>query len=97
MQARRESAAGGDIRWREESGRVFVDRAADYAGLRRRVFGFDLAALPASLRLSAADAEINRAARLAAVMLAPRIASKKMPMIRGRPDSRYRVSRNRRA
>ena len=63
LQARRESAgrrhpmAGG-------VGRVFVDRAADYAALRRRVFGFDLAARPASLRLSAADAGLNRAARL---------------------------------
>ena len=64
VQARRESRRGrhpmaGGV------GRVFVDRAADYAALRHRVFGFDLASLPASLRLSAGDAELNRAARLA--------------------------------
>jgi hypothetical protein len=45
-------------------GRVRLDRAADYAPLRRRRFGFDLAPLPANLRLSAADEEINRRAKL---------------------------------
>jgi radical SAM superfamily enzyme YgiQ (UPF0313 family) len=47
-------------------GRVRLDRAADYAALRRR-FGFDLAPLPANLPLSAADEGINRRAKLATV------------------------------
>jgi len=64
LQARRESRHGrhpmaGGV------GRVLVDRAADYAGLRRRLYGFDLAALPSRLGLSAADEGLNRAARLA--------------------------------
>ena len=36
----------------------------DYADLRRRLFGFDLAPLPGSLALSAADEESNRRAKL---------------------------------
>jgi hypothetical protein len=44
--------------------RVRRDCARDYAGLRRRVFGFDLAPLPASLALSAADEDLNRRAKL---------------------------------
>ena len=44
--------------------RVRLDRAADYAPLRRRVFDIDLAPLPASLALSRADEEINRKAKL---------------------------------
>lgn len=43
---------------------VRLDRAQDYAELRRRVFGFDLAPLPDSLPLSRAEEEINRAAKL---------------------------------
>ena len=45
-------------------GRVRRDRAEDYAELRRRVFGIDRVPLPASLKLSSADEELNRAARL---------------------------------
>jgi radical SAM superfamily enzyme YgiQ (UPF0313 family) len=44
--------------------RVRRDSARDYAELRRRVFGFDLAPLPASLVLSKADEEVNRRAKL---------------------------------
>lgn len=44
--------------------RVRRDGARDYAPLRRRVFGFDLAPLPASLALSAADELVNRRAKL---------------------------------
>jgi hypothetical protein len=45
-------------------GHVRRDAARDYRPLRRRVFGFDRAALPRSLRLSTADEQLNRAARL---------------------------------
>jgi len=44
--------------------RVRRDSASDYAGLRRRVFGFDLAPLPSSLALSPADEALNRRAKL---------------------------------
>ena len=44
--------------------RVRRDRAADYADLRRRVFGIDRAPLPESLALSSSDAESNRRAKL---------------------------------
>ncbi len=44
--------------------RVRRDRAADYAGLRRARFGCDLAPLPRSLALSAADDALNRRAKL---------------------------------
>jgi radical SAM superfamily enzyme YgiQ (UPF0313 family) len=44
--------------------RVRRDSARDYAELRRRVFGFDIAPLPASLVLSKADEEANRRAKL---------------------------------
>ncbi|HEY6065527.1 MAG TPA: radical SAM protein, partial [Thermoanaerobaculia bacterium] len=40
--------------------RVRRDGAADYAGLRRRLFGLDLAPLPGSLALSSADEDLNR-------------------------------------
>jgi hypothetical protein len=43
---------------------VRLDGAEDYAGLRRRFYGVDRAPLPASLSLSAADAELNRRAKL---------------------------------
>lgn len=43
------------------------DRAADYALFRRRLWGFDLAPLPANLALSAADEEVNRHAKLRVV------------------------------
>ncbi|HXO22029.1 MAG TPA: radical SAM protein [Thermoanaerobaculia bacterium] len=46
------------------AGRVRLDGAADYAALRRKVFGIDLAPLPHSLALSAANQEINRQAKL---------------------------------
>lgn len=49
--------AGGTLRVRR-------DHAADYAFLRRRTFGFDLAPLPESLALSTADQELNRRAKL---------------------------------
>ena len=45
-------------------GRVRRDRADDYAELRRRVFGVDRVPLPASLKLSSADEELNRVAKL---------------------------------
>jgi radical SAM superfamily enzyme YgiQ (UPF0313 family) len=45
-------------------GRVRLDRAQDYRSLRRRLYGFDSAALPHSLSLSAADEEMNRTAKL---------------------------------
>jgi hypothetical protein len=35
-----------------------------YAELRRRVFGFELAPLPAGLALSPADEAVNRTAKL---------------------------------
>jgi hypothetical protein len=44
--------------------RIRRDSARDYAELRRRVFGFDLAPLPASLALSKTDEEANRRAKL---------------------------------
>ena len=47
-------------------GRVRLDRADDYAALRRGTFGVDLVPLPGSLALSAADAALNRSARLSA-------------------------------
>jgi hypothetical protein len=54
---RRHPMAGGT--WR-----VRIDRAEDYATLRRRRYGTARAQLPASLVLSARDREINRRARL---------------------------------
>lgn len=48
-------------------GRLRRDRASDYALLRRRLWGFDLAPLPANLALSAADEELNRRAKLRVV------------------------------
>ena len=45
-------------------GRVRRDRAADYAALRRARFDCDLAPLPRSLSLSAADEALNRRAKL---------------------------------
>ena len=44
--------------------RVRRDSVADYAALRQRVFGIDLAPLPASLALSKVDEETNRRAKL---------------------------------
>ena len=55
--ARAHPMAGGTFR-------VRLDRASDYASLRRRVFGIDRAPLPASLALSPADQELNRKAKL---------------------------------
>ncbi|HSL84047.1 MAG TPA: radical SAM protein, partial [Thermoanaerobaculia bacterium] len=45
-------------------GRVRRDGVADYAHLRRRTWGFDLAPLPDNLALSPADEELNRRAKL---------------------------------
>lgn len=45
--------------------RVRLDHAREYLDARRQVFGIDRAPLPASLVLSAADAESNRTAKLA--------------------------------
>jgi hypothetical protein len=45
-------------------GRVRLDHADAYRGLRRRVFGLDLAAIPRSLALSAEDEALNRTARI---------------------------------
>jgi len=44
-------------------GRVFRDRNTDYLYLRRKRFGVSLAPLPASLELSADDAELNGRAK----------------------------------
>jgi radical SAM superfamily enzyme YgiQ (UPF0313 family) len=44
--------------------RVRRDAAADYAALRRRIFGIDRAPLPSSLALSKEDDELNRRAKL---------------------------------
>lgn len=41
-----------------------LDSAADYADLRRRTFGLDLAPLPGRLRLTVKDEEANRRAKL---------------------------------
>ncbi|HYV41825.1 MAG TPA: hypothetical protein VEO02_08570 [Thermoanaerobaculia bacterium] len=49
--------AGGTWRLRR-------DRAQDYAALRRRLFGLDLAPLPGSLALTPEDADLNRRAKL---------------------------------
>lgn len=46
------------------SGRVRVDRVADYAHLRREYFGCDLVPLPHALALSASDEALNRQAKL---------------------------------
>jgi len=46
-------------------GRVCLDSSSDYAELREKRFGFRLIPLPASLKLSAADAELNRHAKIA--------------------------------
>jgi hypothetical protein len=43
--------------------RVRRDAARDYAELRRRFFGIELAPLPDSLALSEADDELNRRAK----------------------------------
>jgi radical SAM superfamily enzyme YgiQ (UPF0313 family) len=48
------------------SGRVRLDRVADYADLRRSTYGYDLIPLPRMLALSAADEELNRTAKLGA-------------------------------
>lgn len=48
-------------------GRVCRDAVADYAHLRRRTWGFDLAPLPRNLTLSAADEALNRNAKLRVV------------------------------
>jgi hypothetical protein len=44
-------------------GRVRRDRVEDYIALRRKAFGFDLAPLPRSLQLSAADNRLGRATK----------------------------------
>lgn len=58
------SALQGDHPLNGGSGKVRRDRAADYAGLRRRFFGVDLVPLPRSLALSPSDEELNRHAKL---------------------------------
>ncbi|MFL5531549.1 MAG: B12-binding domain-containing radical SAM protein [Gemmatimonadales bacterium] len=60
----RTSVALGEHPMSGGSGRVRLDRAADYAGLRRNFFGFDLVPLPRSLTLSATDEALNRRAKL---------------------------------
>ncbi len=47
-------------------GRVRLDRAEDYAALRRSIYGLDRAPLPQGLSLSKADEESNRRPRAAA-------------------------------
>ncbi len=61
------SASRGEHPGSGGSGRVQLDRAADYAHLRRDLFGYDLVPLPRSLTLSARDEELNRHAKLAVV------------------------------
>ena len=46
------------------SGRVLLDRVADYAELRRSTYGYDLVPLPRSLALSAHDEALNRTVKL---------------------------------
>jgi radical SAM superfamily enzyme YgiQ (UPF0313 family) len=46
------------------SGRVRLDRASDYADLRRNLYGLDLVSLPRSLALSPSDEALNRRAKL---------------------------------
>jgi radical SAM superfamily enzyme YgiQ (UPF0313 family) len=58
------SAMGGDHPMSGGGGRVRLDRAADYAALRREYFGVDLVPLPRSLALSAQDEALNRTVRL---------------------------------
>ena len=60
----RTSVAQGEHPMSGGSRKVLLDRAADYAHLRRALFGFDLAPLPRSLALSASDEAINRRAKL---------------------------------
>lgn len=60
----RASVAVGEHPMSGGSGRVRLDRAADYADLRRNLYGFDLAPLPRSLTLSASDEALNRRAKL---------------------------------
>jgi hypothetical protein len=45
--------------------RVCVDSSSDYRDLRKQQFGVEQVPLPKSLQLSAADAELNRKAKLA--------------------------------
>ncbi|MFL6201876.1 MAG: B12-binding domain-containing radical SAM protein [Thermoanaerobaculia bacterium] len=61
----RTSVALGEHPMSGGSGRMRLDRAADYADLRRNLFGFDLVPLPRSLTLSASDEALNRRAKLA--------------------------------
>ncbi len=60
----RTSVAQGEHPMSGGSIRVRLDRAADYAELRRNLFGFDLVPLPRSLSLSASDEALNRRAKL---------------------------------
>jgi hypothetical protein len=60
----RTSVAQGEHPMSGGSIRVRLDRAADYAELRRSLFGFDLVPLPRSLSLSASDEALNRRAKL---------------------------------
>ncbi len=46
-------------------GRVLRDAVKDYQALRRKLFGLDRVSLPHSLKLSAADAELNRRVKIA--------------------------------
>lgn len=73
-------------------GRRRRDRAEDYADLRRRTWGFDLAPLPDNLALSAADDELNRHAKLPGLTRAPSVPR---PSVRHGRDERtaYQVSR----
>ncbi|MES1245341.1 MAG: radical SAM protein [Acidobacteriota bacterium] len=60
----RASVAQGEHPMSGGTGRVLLDKAADYAHLRRDRFGCDLVPLPQSLALSPSDEEINRRAKL---------------------------------
>jgi radical SAM superfamily enzyme YgiQ (UPF0313 family) len=60
----RTSVALGEHPMSGGSGRVRLDRAADYAALRRDLFGYDLVPLPHSLALTPGDEELNRHAKL---------------------------------
>jgi hypothetical protein len=50
--------------------RFRLDAASDYQHLRRKYYGFDLAPLPKSLKLSARDEEFNRSKKLVLPVLA---------------------------
>jgi hypothetical protein len=59
----RMSVAAGHHPMAGGAGRMELDRASDYAELRRRTFGIDLAPLPARREVDPAELAANRMAR----------------------------------